>query len=678
MNAKKGWKRTGWFPAVILLLSLAKLWMIRGLVIYPLPEVACDDGLMANWALNIASGGWTGPFSDYIFTKEVGFALYLAALNLLGLPYIFTTNLLYLAGCLVLLYAVSHVVQKKWVLCVIYAVLLFHPIMTAVDTGQRVYRNGFGTALTLLIFGSLLNLYFEMEQKSFGRNFLWAALAAGSLGFLWETKSDTVWILPFALAVLAVTAGVLIKKRKSIKIFPKLFLVFFPFLGILISSKSVELLNTRAYGSSGIAYYGPALDLLTGVESEDSAENISLSRETFYRLCQYSPTLASVKEEVEQAMDRCDPHDTHPGDGNVEDGWIGWALIGAVDSAGYYKDLETANQFYREVYEELNRAVEQGDIRLREKSVLDACHMASSAERKELFGTMGEIWRFVAGCGGMFSDICELSGDDIEGAQTFERLTGNHACYEAFDTDYYCEGWIVYPNYDLGELEVYIEDAEGSQYVRLDFEESADVKEGYPDVRGADQCRFLAKWNGTGKDHTEFYIAAYQDGQKVINARITKKGLADVKEEDCIGSVDSFFQKEEQQATRAEAVKAVKRCNGVSSLYAFFGGVLAWAGAAAYGVFTLLSAAEWKKRRYDTVNLWLVITGIGLSLLVLFAGVAVTHLEKCPAVSYMYLSAAYPLFSLDALLSLAGCAASLNRRIRRYRGMVNHQKVKRS
>ena len=141
MNAKKGWKRIGWFPAVILLLSLAKLWMIRGLVIYPLPGAACDDALMTNWALNIASGGWTGPFSNYTFMKEVGFAFYLAVIYLLRLPYIFTTNLIYLAGCLVLLYAVSHVAEKKWSLCIIYVVLLFHPVMTAVETGQRVYRN---------------------------------------------------------------------------------------------------------------------------------------------------------------------------------------------------------------------------------------------------------------------------------------------------------------------------------------------------------------------------------------------------------------------------------------------------------------------------------------------------------------------------------------------------------
>lgn len=112
---------------------------------------------------------------------------------------------------------------------------------------------------------------------------------------------------------------------------------------------------------------------------------------------------------------------------------------------------------------------------------------------------------------------------------------------------------------------------------------------------------------------------------------------------------------------RQEAQKAADRCNIVYNIYHFFGPILALAGAAAYAVFTVLSVLEWKKRQFDTVNLWLIITGIGLSLLILFLGVAVTHLEKCPAISYMYLSAAYPMLNLAAMLSLAGCAAVIMR-----------------
>ncbi len=665
MNAKQGIKRINWFLAVIAALSLIKIWMVQGLVIYPIPAAACDDALMADWALNIAGGKWTGPFNNYIFMKEVGFAIYLAVLHRLHLSYITGTTLLYIAGCMILLYGISHVVQKKWLLCVIYTVTLFHPIMTAVETGQRVYRNGFAVTLLLWLFGSLLNLYFEIREESFRRNCIWAVLAAGSLGFLWETKSDTIWILPFTLVILAVAAGILIKNRKEARPFPKLILLCMPFLGILFFSKTIDLLNTIAYGDTGIPYYGPAMGILTGVESENPIENVSLPRETLQRLYELSPTLASAKDEIEDAMDRYDEADTHPKDGNVEDGWIGWALLRGFDGAGCYKDCRTANKFFENVYEELHEAAEQGELKLAKRSFADAYHIADGKERKELLSAIGQCFQYVAGHQYLFSDICSLEGDDIAGSQRFELLTRNHAYYGMFDTDYYCVGWAAFPQYDLKELKVYIENAEGHQFVQLDFEESPDVKEKYPQAEGAEKCRYVAEWDGGGKENTDFFLVAYEKEQQVVKARITQTGLADVSEEECVGSIDGFFQQGGQQMIRQEAQKAADRCNIVYNIYHFFCPILALAGAAAYAVFTVLSVLEWRKRQYDTVNLWLIITGIGLSLLILFLGVAVTHLEKCPAISYMYLSAAYPMLNLAAMLSLAGCAAVVMRLVQK-------------
>ncbi len=99
------------FLLIIAALSLLKLWLIQGLVIHPLPSAMCDDVLLRDWATSIAGGEWMGPFSCYTFAKEVGFSIYLAITYRLQLPYILTTNLLYMAGALALLYAVSHVMK---------------------------------------------------------------------------------------------------------------------------------------------------------------------------------------------------------------------------------------------------------------------------------------------------------------------------------------------------------------------------------------------------------------------------------------------------------------------------------------------------------------------------------------------------------------------------------------
>lgn len=673
MSRKQRIKKINWFWAVLAVLSLIKLLLIQGLVICPLVTAACDDALMENWALNMVYGKWTGPFSCYIFTKEVGFSFYLAVINRLHLPYFLATNLLYIVAGLVMLYAVSHIVQKKWILCVIYAVTLFHPIMTAVQSGQRVYRNAFAAALTLLIFACLLNLYFEIAEESFLRNCAWSALAACSLGYLWETKSDTIWLIPFTVTVLLVAAVIVIKKKKIFKAVPRLCLLLIPILGIQLFSFMVNALNEKFYGAPGIAYYGPAMSILTGIDAEDSTENISLSWKTFQELCKYSPTLATTEQKVERVMKKYDDYDTHPGDGYVEDGWIGWALVRGFQRSGYYTDCQTANSFYQKVYEELSTAANEGKIKLKRKSFLDSYHLATTEERKELFATIGEIWNYVASHQQMFSDVCEVTEESMIGSQGFEILTRERAYYADMETDYYCVGWILYPQYDLNKLKVYVEDAEGKQLAKIEFKKSWDVRSRHNKIKGAEKCRFKVRWNYNGKEENpDFYIAAYEGTKQVAKNKICQEGYENMTDDTCVGSVDGYFSENGLQSNHKAAERAVKRCNFIYHIYRRLGPLLAWAGMAAYVVFTVSAVTKWKRREYETLNAWLVITGIGLSLLVLFAGVAVTHLESCPAVSYMYLSAAYPLFNLAAMLSLVKGIECIVPRFSRLAGKFRH------
>ena len=685
MSEKRGIRRVGWFLPALLMMTLARLWMLHGLVIYPLVSAGCDDALLANWALNLFGGKWTGPFSCYIFTKEVGFSVYLSIICRLRLPYIMATNLLYIVGCLIVLYAVSHIVKQKWALCALYAVMLFNPVMAAVHTGQRVYRNSFAVALALWVFGCMLNLYFSIGKKPFYRSFIWAVLAAGSLGYLWETKSDTIWLLPFTVAVLLATAFLILKNRKLLAPLPRLALVTFPILGIILTSHLVDIVNTKVYGAAGVAYYGPAMSILTNVDKEAAAKSISLPRKTFQKLCSLSPTLALVQEEIEAKMDEYDPYDTKPGDGNVEDGWLGWALIEGIDDAGYYKDCQTANNFFQKVHQELSAAVDDGLIRVKQHSALDTYHVSTGKQRKELVATIGEIWRYVASHKDMYSDTCALGEGDLVGSQGFEAITREKSYYEPMDTDYYSVGWIAFPQYDLKDLEVYVEDLAGNRYGQLEFFESEDVGKQYSEVKGADNCRFKLGWDYGGTEETpEFFIAAYQDGRQVVKSSFSKEGFLEKDKNVVIGSLDGFFDNRKMQENHGPAQRAVKRCNVVYQIYHAVGSALSWAGLVAYAGFTLLAVWGWFQNRAMlpiagnggtpnedsciTINSWLVVTGIYLSLLVLFAGVAVTHLQNCPAISYMYLSSAYPLLNLAAMLSILKCGEMVFQQIKRRKG----------
>ncbi len=662
----KTWgKNRKWaFGLVLAGMFLAKMLLLRGLTIYPLPSAACDDGLLERWAWNILGGDWLGPFSCYTFTKEAGFSVYLAALYRLRLPYIFATNLLYAAGCLALLYAVSHMVKGKKLLAAIYAVLLFCPILTAAETGQRVYRNGLGAALTVWVVGCVLNLYFEIGEVPVWRNLLWAAAAAGSLGFLWETKSDTVWLVPFVAAVLAVAAVRTARSRKGAAMLKRLALLALPLCGIVLSVKAADLINVHKYGASGVPYYDSALSLMLGIDFADATEKVSLSKEDFGRLCETSPALASVRGEVERQMERYDAWDTQPGDGNVEDGWIGWALATGFEKAGRYESCAEAGNFYRQVYEELSAAVDRGELALADKPFLASFHMATGRQRKELLGTVWEIWRYVAGHGELTSEVYEPKDEEIPGCREFGRLTRSEVSYGKIEGDYYLNGWVLYPGHKLSGLEVYVEDAEGNRAARVRFRESRDIGWQYRELEnaGAGECRFDMKWDyGGAEDDPAFYLAAYEGGTLVERTEITRDGLAGGRKGAQIGSVDVYVTRKEQEEVRQGAARAAARCNAVSGIYRTLGGLLSWGGLAAYAAFTALAVWEWRKKQFGTVNPWLVSTGLGLSLLLLFFGIAVTHLENCPAVNYMYLSAAYPLLELISLLSAIQCAQCAGR-----------------
>lgn len=87
--------------------------------------------------------------------------------------------------------------------------------------------------------------------------------------------------------------------------------------------------------------------------------------------------------------------------------------------------------------------------------------------------------------------------------------------------------------------------------------------------------------------------------------------------------------------------KYVERLNNIGKVYQHLGFVITGVSILAYLVITIkLIKAKEKKIMID---LWLLLTGIGCSLLVLIAGVSYNHITACYSRYYMYLSGAYPL-----------------------------------
>lgn len=649
--------------------AMIKQLLVIGVPICAVAGTPCDDELMRDWAFSIAGFDWLGDFNAYTFMKEPGFAVFLAICFKLHLPYIFAVSLGYSIACMIFGSALKNIFSSnKYVLC-IYLVLLFHPISFCSTVLQKVYRNGLGVVLTLCIFGGLLHMYFSICKERIRLPLFWAAFTGLSLGCLWVTKSDTVWLLPFTGTICLVMLGQLLVKHRHLKSLPRYLCLVLPFLGIFLCSSGVKFLNIQRYGISSLEYYGAAMDQFTHIKSGQEGGKILLTRKQLKELYKISPTLAGVEEDLEREMDAHSTYDTNPEDGEVETGWLGWALVRGFHDAGIYEDSEKADAFFKNVYEELEAAFADGKLERTEIGTAQKYYIDTPAHRRELAGRTLEAIDYMVSCRKTSARLFYVKSNETEGSiRQFEQITRNKNVYHSCRHDYFMKGWLVFPEYDGKKLNVYLEDEEGVRYQKVEWDQSVDVYNYLKckdfDVESARNCRFHIDWDIREKD-TSFYLGVYAEGQpadgrqveeKVDRLKIKETGFESEGGTKFLASLDAYFCRQDEEEVAVVSKAAVKRLNCIRSLYRTYGRDLFQLGILTYIIFTVVFIRGLRKREFDYVNPWLITTGLGLSVLVLAAGIAYVDLTQCPAIKTLYLSSGYPILMGAELISLCKCA----------------------
>lgn len=638
--------------------ALVKQIMVARLPIRVIPGTPCDDELMKNWAFSIARLDWLGDFNSYTFTKGPGFAIFLAVCYRLHLPYIFTLTLGYSLACMIFCSAFTHIFSSKKYVFAIYLLLLFNPVSFCSTVLQRVYRNGLGLILTLCVFGGLLHMYFSIGKEKKRPLFLWSVFTGLSLGFLWITKSDTIWLLPFTGTICLVMAVRLVVKLKTRGLIRCVCLCV-PFLGILLCVAGVKFLHVQRYGIPSIDCYDAVMEDLTHIKSEQEMDKVPLSRKQLKEIYKISPTLAGVSDRLEKSMDSHNDYDTNPRDGEVEAGWLGWALINGFMEAGVYNSSESVNEFYRNVYAELEAAFADGRLKRRETTAAQEYYMDTPAHRRELAGRIKDTIAYMTSYRKTRARIISRK-KRVANNQEFVQLTRTREAYYRQKYDYWLEGWIVFPEYEGKHLDVYVEDKEGNQYRKLKFRESGDVygflKGKNTILKSAKRCRLKEGWDIQDTDtKMSFYLAVYLNKQEVARLPIMDNGFGENKDISFISTIDSYSYKEEADASERSSMRAAMRLNAIGKLYRAGGGLMFWLGVISYLILTFVVIRDLRGFKFYHMDPWLISTGLGLSILVFAAGIALVDLTQCPAVSTMYLSSGYPILLAAELISLCKC-----------------------
>lgn len=347
--------------AIAVLALLAKLAMsyTQFASIYP-PLAPIDDDLMTKAAMSIVNGNWLGEYSYLTISKHAFFSLWLALINITGIPYLVGNMLLWALACFFAVMAFRPVIQKNWMKLFIFLGLLYNPAASA-QYATRIYRDAIFPSLCLMFFAGVAAVglrYRESVKKWTG----WLCLYGVSFGCIYLCREDGIWVVPFFAAAFVIVTGLLIFE-KSKGILPKVISMVLPFalsLGIIGGYCYMNYIHYGRFIVSDFTSgeFTSAVGALSSLEQDNWHPLVSVPkdvREDVYKTC---PSFAKLEEQMNSWL--VTHGHMNPEIGDFQSGAFYWALRMARAEEGYYKDALTAKNYYEQLVKEIQRAVDEG------------------------------------------------------------------------------------------------------------------------------------------------------------------------------------------------------------------------------------------------------------------------------------------------------------------------------
>ncbi len=327
--------------------------------LYP-DESGMDDMLMYNMAVSITNGEWLGAYNFLTLAKHSFFALWLASLHVLGIPYLLGGQILWSAACVVMVWALAPIVQRRlWQLFLLSA-LLFNPAAVANPEPfafvTRVYRDNIFPALCLLCLAGLCGAalrYREPLRRSVG----WLLLCGVFWAAVWLTREDGIWLVPFLFVGLVVTAVFILRAALPQKPL-RLLCLLLPAVVLAAGLAAWSGMNYHYYGRFIISdfsanEFADAYGALTRVGPEHWHPEYAVPIEVRRELYDLSPSFAILEDYLEDPGIR-------ERYGDHRSGGFYWALREAAAANGFYDSPELAKAYFTQLANEINGLCDAG------------------------------------------------------------------------------------------------------------------------------------------------------------------------------------------------------------------------------------------------------------------------------------------------------------------------------
>ncbi|MCK5795405.1 MAG: hypothetical protein KAH12_11900, partial [Anaerolineales bacterium] len=367
-------KRFFVFFSVVMLAG--KLWLVNAhsLMATITPH---DDLLFISQAHDILSGKWLGEYNQLTLIKGQFYPLFIAFSYYLNIPLLAAQQLLYAFASFMALWAVYPLVRQKWLLFLLFIFLLLNPFSFNYPSIGRVFRLGIYVSLGLLVFSCILGLYVRARQ-SWKKAIVWSIGAGISLSAFWNTREESIWIVPSLMLLLASAFFDLRRlPRSRAVILAGLYIL--PVLMLLGTNYTLKTINQNHYGIFA------TIELET---PEFKSAYGGMLRIKSDRWRQFYPAVQDVRDSayaVSPAFREVKPFLDGPvgrkwqdlcGCTDIPAAFFIWAFRDSVAAAGYYKDGPRTLQFYQRMGSEIDQACADGklDCRPRISSLVPPWH----------------------------------------------------------------------------------------------------------------------------------------------------------------------------------------------------------------------------------------------------------------------------------------------------------------
>jgi hypothetical protein len=385
--------RAHFFWAITLLIVLVKLVIVADLPL-AITYGPHDDSIYVQRALSLISGDGFGTYDSRVLVKYPGISLWLAGARLLGLPFLLSVNLVYLAAGVYMLAAFIRCNTSRDVALVSFGLYVLNPITLCVEW-TRVIREPLSTGIFIALAASMLHIAVSIELSKK----IWAHLLAFSIAFsfsLYLREDDQLlWGLLFLfVTVLAwqdwVRKGLWTNQRKltllAIFMIPVVTALGYQMLlrGFVNHHYGLPILHELSEGE-----YPRFMAALRSIDSAKDNRMVMVPQETLNQLRIKVPSFAPVIDLLPPPGTSTNSCKLHGVCSEWSNGWMPFWIRDAAFRSGLTPSLPAAQAYFRNVRLDIEGACESGQL----KCTSRGSSLVPPMELRWVRAYIAEAWR---------------------------------------------------------------------------------------------------------------------------------------------------------------------------------------------------------------------------------------------------------------------------------------------